>query len=92
MTIAPSHKNDSVVIVTDVVTEEVDVISSDKNDEIDKSELNDSLETKNYNGKDIPVISSGSFNNAFMQAVIQLGASSDQFFCWNNNIYTTEKE
>ena len=92
MTIAPSHKNDSVVIVTDVVTEEIDVISSDKNDEIDKSELNDSLETKNYNGKDIPVISSGSFNNAFMQAVIQLGASSDQFFCWNNNIYTTEKE
>lgn len=92
MTIAPSHKNDSVVIVTDVITEEIDVISSDKNDEIDKSELNDSLETKNYNGKDIPVISSGSFNNAFMQAVIQLGASSDQFFCWNNNIYTTEKE
>ena len=92
MTIAPSHKNDSVVIVTDVVTEEIDVISSDKNDEIDKSELNDSLETKNYNGKDIPVISSGSFNNAFMQAVIQLGASSDKFFCWNNNIYTTEKE
>ena len=92
MTIAPSHKNDSVVIVTDVITEEIDVISSDKNDEIDKSELNDSLETKNYNGKDIPIISSGSFNNAFMQAVIQLGASSDQFFCWNNNIYTTEKE
>ena len=92
MTIAPSHKNDSVVIVTDVITEEIDVISSDRNDEIDKSELNDSLETKNYNGKDIPVISSGSFNNAFMQAVIQLGASSDQFFCWNNNIYTTEKE
>ena len=92
MTIAPSHKNDSVVIVTDVITEEIDVISSDKNDEIDKSELNDSLKTKNYNGKDIPVISSGSFNNAFMQAVIQLGASSDQFFCWNNNIYTTEKE
>ena len=92
MTIAPSHKNDSVVIVNDVITEEIDVISSDKNDEIDKSELNDSLETKNYNGKDIPVISSGSFNNAFMQAVIQLGASSDQFFCWNNNIYTTEKE
>lgn len=92
MTIAPSHKNDSVVIVTDVITEEIDVISSDKNDEIDKSELNNSLETKNYNGKDIPIISSGSFNNAFMQAVIQLGASSDQFFCWNNNIYTTEKE
>ena len=92
MTIAPSHKNDSVVIVNDVITEEIDVISSDKNDEIDKSELNDSLETKNYNGKDIPIISSGSFNNAFMQAVIQLGASSDQFFCWNNNIYTTEKE
>ena len=92
MTIAPSHKNDSVVIVTDVITEEIDVISSEKNDEIDKSELNDSLETKNYNGKDIPIISSGSFNNAFMQAVIQLGASSDQFFCWNNNIYTTEKE
>ena len=92
MTIAPSHKNDSVVIVTDVITEEVDMISSDKNDEIDKSELNDSLETKNYNGKDIPIISSGSFNNAFMQAVIQLGASPDQFFCWNNNIYTTEKE
>ena len=92
MTIAPSHKNDSVVIVTDVITEEIDVISSDKNDEIDKSELNDSLETKNYNGKDIPIISSGSFNNAFMQAVIQLGASPDQFFCWNNNIYTTEKE
>ena len=92
MTIAPIHKNDSVVIVTDVITEEIDVISSDKNDEIDKSELNDSLETKNYNGKDIPIISSGSFNNAFMQAVIQLGASSDQFFCWNNNIYTTEKE
>ena len=92
MTIAPTHKNDSVVIVTDVITEEIDVISSDKNDEIDKSELNDSLETKNYNGKDIPIISSGSFNNAFMQAVIQLGASSDQFFCWNNNIYTTEKE
>ena len=92
MTIAPSHKNDSVVIVTDVITEEIDVISSDKNDEIDVSELNDSLETKNYNGKDIPIISSGSFNNAFMQAVIQLGASSDQFFCWNNNIYTTEKE
>ena len=92
MTIAPSHKNDSVVIVTDVITEEIDVISSDKNDEIDKSELNDSLETKNYNGKDIPIISSGSFNNAFMQAVIKLGASSDQFFCWNNNIYTTEKE
>ena len=92
MTIAPSHKNDSVVIVTDVITEEIDVISSDKNDEIDKSELNDSLKTKNYNGKDIPIISSGSFNNAFMQAVIQLGASSDQFFCWNNNIYTTEKE
>lgn len=92
MTIAPSHKNDSVVIVTDVITEEIDVISSDKNDEIDKSELNNSLETKNYNGKDIPIISSGSFNNAFMQAVIQLGASPDQFFCWNNNIYTTEKE
>ena len=92
MTIAPSHKNDSVVIVNDVITEEIDVISSDKNDEIDKSELNDSLETKNYNGKDIPIISSGSFNNAFMQAVIKLGASSDQFFCWNNNIYTTEKE
>ena len=92
MTIAPTHKNDSVVIVTDVITEEIDVISSDKNDEIDKSELNDSLETKNYNGKDIPIISSGSFNNAFMQAVIQLGASPDQFFCWNNNIYTTEKE
>lgn len=92
MTIAPSHKNDSVVIVTDVITEEIDVISSDKNDEIDVSELNDSLETKNYNGKDIPIISSGSFNNAFMQAVIQLGASPDQFFCWNNNIYTTEKE
>jgi hypothetical protein len=92
MTIAPSHKNDSAMLVVDDISEEISIISADEKDEIDKSELKNSFETKNYNGKDIPVITSSSFNSAFMQAVIQLGASSDQFFCWNNNIYTTERQ
>ena len=92
MTIAPSHKNDSAMLAADEISEEISIISADEKDEIDKSELKNSFETKNYNGKDIPVITSGSFNSAFMQAVIQLGASSDQFFCWNNNIYTTERQ
>ena len=59
---------------------------------MDKGISDKQFDKTTCNGKDIPIISSGSFNNAFMQAVIQLGASSDQFFCWNNNIYTTEKE